>query len=117
CEKSFTRPDSLTKHMKSQHGDLPKKRVMEEGPRTYKKRKLSVSPEEDDEDSHTSHSRQPRQNYSQHHNQLRNRQQPSDRSRQQQSSRQSPENPYQNRDYTSDEDTSVLEVSDSLSSD
>ncbi|RHZ47876.1 hypothetical protein Glove_566g88 [Diversispora epigaea] len=117
CEKSFTRPDSLTKHMKSQHGDSSKKHIMEDVTRTFKKRKLSLSPEEDEEDSHASNSRQPHYN-NQNNNILRNRQQSShqsfDRSRQQ-SSRQSSENP-QNRDYTSDGDSSVSEASNSSSS-
>lgn len=125
CEKSFTRPDSLTKHMKSQHVDPRKKRIMEEGQRTYKKRKLSTSPEDDDDESHTSHSlqssRQPRLNNNQHHiisrQRLNSSRQPSERPRQQSSSRQQSENSYPNRIYTSDDDTSVSEVSDVSSTD
>ncbi|CAG8457072.1 2158_t:CDS:2 [Dentiscutata erythropus] len=125
CEKSFTRPDSLTKHMKSQHVDPRKKRIMEEGQRTYKKRKLSTSPEDDDDESHTSHSlqssRQPRLNNNQHHiisrQRLNSSRQPSERPRQQSSSRQQSENSYPNRNYTSDDDTSVSEVSDVSSTD
>ncbi|CAG8833759.1 21291_t:CDS:2, partial [Racocetra persica] len=124
CEKSFTRPDSLTKHMKSQHVDPRKKRIMEEGQKTYKKRKLSTSPEDDDE-SYTSHSlqssRQPRLNNNQHNISSRQRlnssRQPSEKPRQQSSSRQHSENSYPNRNYTSDDDTSVSEVSDVSSTD